>query len=320
MGELRQSRTERRAGATAVLISDRDLFILEALGKLRFATTRQLTVIAFGSTSATNKRLRKLLDAGLVRAWVRSLTDENTYALTVAGRSVLRRNQAVESEYQAPRRLDGNIDHLLGINTVRVSLASQLSTSGAELCWWRSDWELRAQATTRVIPDAIFQIEWEDGERLTASLELDHHTKSPRRFLKKVLGYASMRQRGTLFGASDFAILVVGHNARRMDRYRTSTAHVIGRFAIWFTTIGQLQQNALGPIWEPLSGERQSLRDLRTLPYGKEGETTKALDAADVSRDATARLSPESDEPKPTEAGFGRSPLAAWISPARRSQ
>src|ERR1051325_11469454 len=106
MAGVRQSRTERRAGAGAVVINDRDVFILHTLAKLRYATTRQLTVLAFGSTSGTNKRLRRMLDSGLVRVWVRSLAQENTYALTVAGLKRLRDHMPIENLLPMPRRLD----------------------------------------------------------------------------------------------------------------------------------------------------------------------------------------------------------------------
>src|SRR5262245_21936260 len=105
--------------------TERDLWILASLGTLRFATTSQLGRLHFGGSRwAANKRLRKLLDAGLVRTWVRQLAEENVYSLERAGARLL--GDPPEEDTKAPhvpRGLDGNLDHLLAINDFRISLA-----------------------------------------------------------------------------------------------------------------------------------------------------------------------------------------------------
>src|SRR2546422_2735044 len=105
----------------------RDSAIVESLGTLRFATSRQLARLHFGgSCGAANKRLRKLFDAGLIRAWARSLAEENVYSLDRAGLRLL--NPVDRKAASAPRSLDGNLDHLLAINEFRIGLALGLET------------------------------------------------------------------------------------------------------------------------------------------------------------------------------------------------
>src|SRR5690242_20012950 len=64
VGEIRQSRSVRRFVKPNLRLQERDRWILQALQKCRFLTTMQLARLFFGgSTSAANKRLRKLLDS-----------------------------------------------------------------------------------------------------------------------------------------------------------------------------------------------------------------------------------------------------------------
>jgi predicted transcriptional regulator len=66
------------------------MWLVEALAKMQFLTTRQIASLLFnGSRSAANKRLRTLFDTGLIRVWVRSLNMDNVYGLTQRGRRLL---------------------------------------------------------------------------------------------------------------------------------------------------------------------------------------------------------------------------------------
>lgn len=88
--QRRTKRTSKRANVARLRRTERDLWILEALGKMQFLTTQQIARLLFnGSRSPTCRRLRKLFDAGLVRVWVRSLNLDNVYALTPLGRKPL---------------------------------------------------------------------------------------------------------------------------------------------------------------------------------------------------------------------------------------
>src|SRR5436190_24303772 len=79
--------TER---SSKIRVTARDLWLLEALAKMRFLTTGQLARLYFnGSRWSANKRLRKRLDAGQLKAWVRNLSEENVYSIIKNGLSAI---------------------------------------------------------------------------------------------------------------------------------------------------------------------------------------------------------------------------------------
>lgn len=273
----RTRRIERRLGRGALRSTERDRWILEALGKMRFLETCQIARLAFGGSRwAANKRLRKLLDAGLVRVWVRDLARDNVYSLMRAGADQLAERSDGETPWPVPRGLDGNLDHLLAINEVRISLALGLGEVGGEIKYWRSDWELRAFHRGRIVPDALFALgRAGDGHSHIFALEVDNATRSPRGFLAKLLRYGTLRVRGrSLYGVEDFLLLVVGRDERWVERYRQALAHLRLGLSVWFATLPLLgREGALGPIWITADGEETySLRSLASLPYGKEGD------------------------------------------------
>jgi hypothetical protein len=84
-----------------------------------------------------------------------------------------------------PRELDGQLDHLLAINSIRIALAMDLPDTGGAIAWWRSDWELRAHGRQRTIPDALFAIDWPDiGERVFASRVIEWFVLSALAFIR----------------------------------------------------------------------------------------------------------------------------------------
>ncbi len=236
---------------------------------MRFLTTSQIAAIGFeGSPWAALKRLRKLLDAGFIRVWMTSLNEENIYAVSRQALNLLDSNAAI------PRTLDGNLDHLLAINRVRIAFALDLARLDGELVRWRSDWELRTELRSRVIPDALFDVRWADGSLTTFALEVDHHSRSTRGFLKKLLGYMAS---GTL----NHVVLFVGHDPQWVERYRQALARTRLAPQVWFTTFAMLESEGLTARIFTTAGndEHYSLRDLSRLPYGKEGRSAISLDA-----------------------------------------
>jgi protein involved in plasmid replication-relaxation len=283
----RQPRGAVKSLISAVRMTERDVWILEALTKMRFLTTSQMAQLFFdGSQWSANKRLRRLFDAGVVQVWMRSLAQENVYSVTQRGLQLLaEQEEDTDNGGIAPRGLDGNLDHLLAINQVRIALALALPTIGAELTWWRSDWELRAHGRERIIPDALFGIGWEQDSAQAVALEVDNHTKSPRKFVQKILAYTSRRQqhRG-LYGLSDMVVLVVGRDPYWVERYRLGLETIQVDEWVWCTTWQAISNpGMLAPIWHPPGDAHcYSLQELKSLPYGKEGSShaTPALPGA----------------------------------------
>lgn len=208
-------------------------------------TTSQLARLYFNDSRwAANKRLRKLLDAGLIRVWLRSLAEENVYTLTRGGVKLVD-----ASGVTVPRQLDGNLGHTLMLNDIRIYFALGLERIGASFAWWRSEWELRSHGRERVIPDALFAVEWND--RLTVfALEVENETRYPQGILRKLVTYWSCRE---LYGEKDYQILLVGRNARMLERYRQgAVASGLGRGA-WFTALGDCADLS-AEVWKSGTG------------------------------------------------------------------
>jgi hypothetical protein len=239
---------------------------------MRFVGTTQLARLGFGGSRwAAAKRLRALFDAGLVRVWVRDLSKENVYSLDRAGARVLGAAHPETGAFAVARGLDGHLEHLLRINDVRVTLALTLPAAGGELISWRSDWELRGSTRVRVVPDAVFTVRWAGNGDPTFALEIEHQTKSPRAFLKKVLRYSTSHSGIALHG---IAVLVVAVEEKWAERYRAALGHSGLERPIWFTTLELLiDQGAGGVIWRAAAGEEEqySLRSLSSRRHGKEG-------------------------------------------------
>jgi hypothetical protein len=227
-------------------VTSRDLELLEAVGKLRFTTTSQLARLYFHSRSGANKRLRKLLDSGLVKVWVRQLAEENVYSLTRDGLKTLDARGI-----SVPRELDGNLGHLLMLNEVRIRFAFGLEAIGGSLAWWRSEWDLRGHGKERIIPDALFAVSWKEAEQIFA-LEVENQTSYPQGILRKLLGYRATPE---LYGVGRYRILIVGRDPPTLDRYRRGVlAAGIGQNT-WFASLedlGDFRQD----IWEAGNDDR----------------------------------------------------------------
>lgn len=275
----RRSRSVPTNQSADVWLTERDGWILEALVKMVFATTTQIARLFFaGSRWSANKRLRQLLDGGYVRVWVRSLSLDNVYSLTRRGLLALEANPEEAIRPRVPRVLDGTLDHVLAIGDVRISLAVTLPEIGGRLAWWRSELELRAPSRSRLVPDGLFLIGWDDGSESAFALEVDRRRRSTREFAGKLIRYRAAVSGPGLFGLRTFRVLVVGCEASLLERYRqVADKFGCGELA-WFATLGEVSRvGAGGAIWRSArSSDLHSLRTIATLPCRKErvlGET-----------------------------------------------
>jgi hypothetical protein len=259
---------------------------------MRFLTSWQIAQLFFGgSRSAANKRLRTLFDAGLLRVWVRSLNLDNLYSLAPAGRRLL--SDQVYAASRCPRELDGCVDHLLAINSVRIALATTRSDPAGEIAWWRSDWELRAERRERIIPDAVFGITWSDGAEHSFALEVEYGTRAPRSFQGKLLRYANARHRPSgIYGVRNPIVLVVGESPAWLERYRRAVTALLVELTVGFTTRAEVeQQGGAASIWCTIADAHLSLRELATLPNGREGWAAETRAAARACATAVAHNS-----------------------------
>jgi len=292
MGNIRQARNIGRKRGASKPLHKSGYLVLKALFKMLFLETSQIEKLCQMTRWTTNKFMRQLLDADLVSVWVRSLSESNIYSLKRAGvRALINRQDWDDSAiadfnqfaFRVPKGLDGNIDHLLAINDVRIAFALDLARLGGELARWRSDWELRS-ARRSLIPDSTFTILWDDRSEMEYSLELDNNTRSVTGFLKKLMRY-QRQEMTTLRRSRTHRILVVGRDEQFTKRYGQAAGHIQIDLPVWFTTLRQVVDDAAGNIWvNRQTRQTYSLRQLSFLPYSKEPQLSQSVTNSNTSR------------------------------------
>lgn len=214
----RTSRRTRRPRGTPRL-KPRDVDVLFALAKMRLLKTSAISDLFFSAKGTAQKRLRKLFDAGLVRAVVTDLASENRYALTALGHALVVEamgDEAVPALLPVPRVDGRRLTHLDLLNGLRIVLARAAPSEGLTLERFQPEWELRAEDPhAAIVPDAIFTIT--DGRRaVTLALEVDVGTEPPHVVLRKLDRYASARiQRRPVFGVQNLVPLIFVPSPRR---------------------------------------------------------------------------------------------------------
>lgn len=216
-----RQRTSRRARVRArpIRLRERDVDILLALAKMRLLRTRDVADLFFKAPGTAQKRLRKLFDAGLVRAIVRDLAAENRYALTTLGHGLLVRALPDEDVpvFRAAPRVDGrSLAHLDLLNRYRIALARGCERQAIRLVRFVPEWELRsAEPHATLIPDAVAVLEAAGGVLILA-IEVDVATEPPATVVKKLERYDALALAGTpVCGARSPRVVLVVSSARR---------------------------------------------------------------------------------------------------------
>jgi hypothetical protein len=154
---------------------------------------------------------------------------------------------------------------------VRIALATGLSQAEGELSWWRSDWEFSRRGRQTIVPDSLFAIRWTGVGEQVFALEVENRSNSRRAFVRKILRYGASQPRNAS-SLADSMILVVVRDQQWMERYRLALGFTRQEPRIWFATLEALEKKGVsGRIWEnAVRAEGHSLRDLASLPYGKD--------------------------------------------------
>lgn len=222
-------------------LQERDVDILLALSKMWLLRTSDLGRLFFEASGTCQKRLRKLYDAGLVRAVVTDLAEENRYAITRFGYSFLEKaaDGTPLPPYRPPPRIDGrSMLHLDLLNRYRVALATGAAGNGACLKVFRPEWELRSEnPEAKVVPDAVCRLTTKEGVQWELCIEADTGSEAPGVVTRKLGRYAEQLREGPIFGLPRPFIVIITATERR--------ARTLGRAA---HRDGQGGQVALGAI------------------------------------------------------------------------
>lgn len=250
MGRKRASRRERVRGRGTRLCR-RDVDILLALAKMRLLRTTALTRLFFSAKGTCQKRMRKLFDAGLVRAVVSGVADENRFALTKLGHTLLAETalEAPLATYRPAPRVDHrSVQHLDLLNEFRIAVALSVAEAGLELRAFVPDWELRAQDTqAALVPDALVALARPESDRQTVlALEVDTGSMTPGIVAKKVVRYRERRALGQkVFGAVPHAVVLLVRTERRARSVARQIVATSGEGAAPIVLLG-LERELLG--------------------------------------------------------------------------
>jgi len=185
---------------------------------MRLLRTTDLADLFFDAKGTCQKRLRKLFDAGLIRAIVADLAAENRYALTPLGHAFLVEAQDDAPPWRPPPKVRGrDLVHLDLLNRYRIALAKGVAALGGALVRFAPDWELRSQAPqAELIPDAAVVIALPEVGRLELAVEIDAGTMPPTVVAKKLAKYDAHRMmRAPIFGLAAPRVLLVAVTPRR---------------------------------------------------------------------------------------------------------
>lgn len=187
MGEVRRSRDERPSKGRH-RVTERDLDILRAVGRMKVATTEQLRRLFFADPSTASRRLSKLAAMRLLTATVADLNRPNLYVLTEAGRDLLVEVGIDAGDLHVARPVPRIDPHLMALNDLRLALTlAARSRPDVAVTRFLADHDLRRIDGTNVyIPDALVVIEEEGAEAVKLVVEIDLGAERAVQFAPKI--------------------------------------------------------------------------------------------------------------------------------------
>jgi hypothetical protein len=220
------------------------------------------------SASAARRRLRKLAAAGYLVKHQEGRMREALFTLGREAGRVLETERDGGIAMVLERRLPKQLDHLTGINDIRI--AAELL---GRLAYFFAAWELPALGWKHpIVPDAIFRA----SER-TFAVEYDRGGEGLRYFIgSKIAHYRR--------GLPEFpvaAVLVVVDRESRLAALARAIADSRDRFA--FTTIGAIRDRGiLAPIWRRTpDGKAEPLIGTCSFEVFRRGNRSEAASVAE---------------------------------------
>ena len=227
------------------ILTPRCIGLLEFLDSARWLSTSQIQAGFFPNCSLdfVRKRLRKLVTAGFLFRVQPHPMAEAFFTLGREGKRALEERGSLELALE--RKLPKQLEHLCGINDIRVSLQQ----SGWPLAYAFSCWELTAQHWQQpVIPDVLFAVS--DPARAYA-VEYDRGQENAAYFLRTKI---TVYDRG-LDGLPLTGLIVITDSVAR----QAALARAIGpqRLRVLYTTRDLVREAGLtGAIYSERPGER----------------------------------------------------------------
>lgn len=255
MGGFRVSRFLRPPSPPSFRLTERDLDILESIGRARFLTAQMVEWLHFppqkgrrakGFSSNCRKRLRLLWQVGYIeRLWIDHFNTPAIYGLSGKGAKTLALYRGINTDELAVvgRRKPSPLflEHGLAIAQTYAAIAAVLSgnpsislaefraehTFKGKGCYDLLPDPIRGPRLIPVIPDGLFILERSDGRRKLIFLEVDQATMSLKRVSSKIRGYEAYRfgKGPSLFKVRfgyppDFFVAVVVSSPSRLEKVK----------------------------------------------------------------------------------------------------
>lgn len=260
----RKPRFKRVTDIDRLLLTERDLAILSAVGRHRFLQSHHLLKLLLGSRQHLIRRLGRLFHAGFLdrpvqQLYVRDKIGQKiVYCLTTRGLKALSEN----ASYQVPSLPSQkgtaaalSLAHSLRVTDVLVAMKAAAATAQAlTICWpeeWpsgqseldqrpvRLKWSVTFKTSREVlktcqIPDGAFSLQSPGSEPRHFILEVDRGTMpvirrglSQSSFHRKIISYKETRRQGVLwsgFQIPAFRVLIIAESRRRLSSLQKATA------------------------------------------------------------------------------------------------
>src|SRR3989442_4338735 len=213
-----------------VRITSRDVRLVSKCGAAQWLTTSQVQRLFFRDVTAdrVRKRLRKLGEDGYLRALQPNQMAEMFHTVGPEGKRLL---EGKGLDVKLLRKLPEHLEHLVGINNIRVEVES----GETEVLYFFARWELgRFGWAFPVIPDAVFSVRL--GREATFMVEYDRGTEDRLELLGKLRHYESVA------GSFPFdAILIVSEVSAAIDKLRRFASVLERRFPVFVGDLPKLR-------------------------------------------------------------------------------
>jgi len=253
--------TTRNIGTITTL---RDLVVLRTLVVMRVLQVDQVMAIGgFSSVRRANRRLLKLVRAGLLKRWfvgTASGGQKALYGLSPQGAALIGETRQGLIPWKQDLIITSSqfLAHQQAVNAVFIQSRFAGLPPGLACERWMTFHEPLSPSVP-LMPDGYLELMGESAVH-PMFLEVDLGTESSRVWKRKVELYLKFALGGefeSMFHHKRFRVLVVPHSERRMEAIRKTVAKRTEKL-FWFSTQDDISQQGLcSSIWlRPTSAER----------------------------------------------------------------
>ncbi len=236
MTRARAIRGKPNPAAMSVVGSERDLAVLETLAWAGILRTGQIETLFFKTRRRAQRRMRALLDHGLVRSHRQgeALHREDVFTLAPKGMALLETKGAFPDGPPKPARLPriSKLAHALAIRDVFVAFLAAEHTGSSRLVDFRFEEDLAREPAfraARLVPDAVGVVE-ADGRSSSFAVEVDLGTETSTTLRGKLEAWARFHVGGA--GQRFAALLVVADaDSRARLLWRLASEAQLGTWA-----------------------------------------------------------------------------------------